>query len=383
MKKSNTLRHAIRSFGANVGLVLGAGLALSLPTHAHAQSTLNLNSIPAGQTAAMVVMLETQEFSVAGEQVTEYPNDALNATIDNTGKYSIPVSEVNLEAIDTGLGYTVTPVLTGAVSGVINPSTGEWTMKLNLQFNVDETGEAPSGCFVGPVTWNMTSLNDGGAVKYSTSTGDAVLRDDTFTIPAVTDANHCSTAMTKLINSGLDLPTAVGESWVNFGVSVSPIVIGSVCVTNATEVESTGTQYLGCVPSSISGKVASSSDHDSYAFSGVASGKHVYVEHVATYTYKFQEDCVNGQDIITKSYSGPLLKLNGSTAYTKSVQSTTGGKSCDMGGGGTTYTTVTTYKLKREVSLSNGMYTIGTDPNSTTDATFPVTGNYKLTVSVQ
>lgn len=356
-----------------------AGMTVATP--AHAQSTLNLGSIPSGQTAALVVNIEETEFQLFGEHKVQAPNEALNATIDGYGNYSIPQSEVVLDSIETEEGVLVQPTLTGPISGVINPGSGEWTMAINLKFLLSGTG-IPSGCYVGPVSWRLTSLNDGDAELYSTSTGEAVLRDDTFTVPAVGSANGCGSAANK-INEKMGLPTSTGENWVEYSVRVSPIVVGSACLSNVSEVESSNPQALSCAPKTISGKIASSSDRDTYVISGVASGKKVYVEHIATYTYKFSEDCVNGDDSIIKSYSGPLLKLNSSTAYTKSTKSSTGGKSCEMGGGGSTYTTVTTYTLKREVAASNGSYSIVVDPNTLTDATFPVTGSYKLNVYVQ
>lgn len=354
---------------------------MTLVTPAHAQSTLDLGSIPSGQTKAFVVNIEETEFQLFGENKVQMPNDALDASIDSYGNYSIPQSEVVLAEIPASEGVVVTPKLTGPITGKINPSNGEWTMAINLKFELSGDNIEP-GCYVGPVAWKLTSLNDGGAELYSTSTGEAVLRDDTFIVPAVSEANGCGLATNK-INNDMGLPTSSGENWVEYSVSASPIVVGSPCLSSVSEVESSSPQPLSCAPKTISGKIASSSDRDTYVISGVASGKKVYVEHIATYTYKFAEDCVNAEDSIIKSYSGPLLKLNSSTAYATSTKTSTGGKSCEMGGGGSTYTSVTTYTLKREVAASNGTYSIVVDPNTVTNANFPVTGSYKLNVYVQ
>lgn len=373
-------RHAMRGHHGKKGLWMAVAAMVLGAGSASAQSSLNLGSIQSGSTASFSVQVSEQTFDIFGEVHEATPNDVLSATIDNKGNYSIPQSQLVIDPIQTDDGVTVQPTLTGPISGIINPSTGEWTMKMTLNYYLSGSG-LPNGCYIGPVNWNMSSLDSNGGVKYSTSTGAAVLVDDSFTIP-VASSTVCGNLASQ-INNRKDLPTASGENAVSFSVAANPIIVGSACVANATEVESTSTQSLGCAPSTIAGKIASTSDHDAYSFSGVASGKKVYVEHVATYTYKFQEDCVNAEDVITKTYSGPLVKLNSSTSYTVSTQTSQGGKYCDMGGSGATSTTVTTYKMKREVTPSNGVYTINVDPNTVTNSAFPVTGNYSLTVSIQ
>lgn len=352
---------------------LGAGTA-------SAQSTLNLGSIQSGETKSFSVLVSEQVFDIFGTVTEKDPNDVLSATIDNKGNYNIPQSALQIDPFKPDRMVTVTPKLTGPITGYLNPSTGEWTMKMSVNFELSGAG-IEAGCYIGPVNWNLSSMDSNGGVKYDTTTGAAVLVDDSFTIPAAS-SSVCGERAAE-INEEKDLPTASGENFVSFSVAADPIVVGIPCSSTVTESESSDTHSLSCAPSTINGKLNSTSDRDTYSFGNVASGKKVYVEHSAKYTYTWKEDCVNAEDTVTSSYSGPLLKLNNSTAYTSSVVNTTGGKYCDMGGGGKTTKSVTTYTLKREVVPSNGIYTIIVDPNTVTSADFPVTGSYSLKISIQ
>lgn len=304
---------------------------------------------------------------------------------------AIQVTSGNLIFNDTTLPDTK---VTGSlkvlkdVSGSLNPVTNAVNNKIVLQVNLSGSYDGvpiPKGCFLGPVTLNLSTATSGG-IAYNANNGSYLLVDKSWTVNKLTDANGCK-PLTGTFNSVLGLPWVAGQSTATFANAILPPVVPSKFAEVEDNSDKKKTNILPGIPNQVTG-ATNTTDYDYFQMS-IPPGKSVTVEYT---TKKITTEMADCNPDSTKeyptgvSYTGPMLYLSGVTDYVMSSSEVNSG-SCSANGLNGRVMTTTTETYKASKVYNNPMTTIYTQLilvyAINKEPGFPLSGKYTLTLTLK
>jgi hypothetical protein len=159
----------------------------------------------------------------------------LRGTVAADGALNIPANGVFFPSvhIDDPSPVDVGIAATSAVTGVLDPHTGQFTATVNLAIYIAPTGVS-AVCIIN-LPMVLSSSNPGG-VPYDQNTGSAKGTNTTFAVANATSAGGVIGAIAcPQVSTGFGLPAAAGTNVVEMEFSVQPIVKGLVADAGADQ----------------------------------------------------------------------------------------------------------------------------------------------------